>query len=66
MLATINVLTKTSKKAPIITWRKPADIVYGTPLSNVQLDATASVPGTFVYTPIPKNYAEYRYTYITC
>jgi hypothetical protein len=29
----------------------PADIVYGTALSNNQVDATASVPGTFVYTP---------------
>ena len=39
------------KVAPTITWSNPADIVYGTPLSNVQLDANASVPGTFVYTP---------------
>ena len=39
------------KPAPIIAWNNPPDIVYGTPLSNTQLDATASVPGTFVYTP---------------
>lgn len=37
--------------APTITWSNPADIVYGTPLSSTQLDATASVPGTFTYTP---------------
>jgi hypothetical protein len=37
--------------APVITWANPADIVYGTPLSATQLDATASVPGTFTYTP---------------
>lgn len=37
--------------APKITWSNPADIVYGTPLSTTQLDATASVPGTFTYTP---------------
>ena len=36
---------------PIITWSNPADITYGTPLSSTQLDASASVPGTFVYTP---------------
>ena len=36
---------------PTITWPTPAPIVSGTALSAVQLDATASVPGTFVYTP---------------
>jgi hypothetical protein len=36
---------------PTITWANPADISYGTPLTATQLDATASVPGTFVYTP---------------
>ena len=36
---------------PIITWPTPAPITYGTPLSAVQLNATASVPGSFVYTP---------------
>jgi hypothetical protein len=34
-----------------ITWSTPASIVYGTALSATQLKATASVPGTFVYTP---------------
>ena len=29
----------------------PAAISYGTALSSTQLDATASVPGTFAYTP---------------
>jgi hypothetical protein len=36
---------------PTITWPAPADIVYGTPLSSTQLNATANVPGTFVYAP---------------
>jgi sugar lactone lactonase YvrE len=36
---------------PTITWLPPADIVYGTLLGATQLNATASVPGTFVYTP---------------
>src|SRR5207245_707741 len=33
------------------TWATPADLVYGTALSATQLNATASVAGTFVYTP---------------
>jgi uncharacterized membrane protein len=37
--------------APNITWPKPADIVYGTKLGPAQLDAMASVPGTFTYSP---------------
>ncbi|MGO9108625.1 MAG: hypothetical protein ACLP9L_05270 [Thermoguttaceae bacterium] len=41
-----------SKATPIITWSNPADITYGTPLTSTQLDATANVPGTFVYKPI--------------
>jgi hypothetical protein len=36
---------------PTITWNNPSPIVYGTPLSGVQLDATASTTGTFVYSP---------------
>jgi MBG domain (YGX type)/Bacterial Ig-like domain (group 3)/FG-GAP-like repeat len=36
---------------PTITWATPAAITYGTPLSATQLNATASVPGTFAYTP---------------
>ena len=44
---TINVL----KATPTITWANPADITYGTPLGTTQLDATASVPGEFAYTP---------------
>ena len=45
--ASINVTTAT----PVITWPNPADITYGTALSNTQFDATASVPGTFTYNP---------------
>lgn len=37
---------------PKITWTKPAAITYGTALSNTQLFATASVPGTFEYSPV--------------
>ncbi len=36
---------------PVITWANPANITYGTALSGTQLNATANLPGTFVYTP---------------
>ncbi len=40
-----------AKASTSITWSNPADIVFGTPLSGTQLNATASVPGGIVYTP---------------
>ncbi len=40
-----------SKVTPVITWANPAAITYGTALSGTQLNATASVPGTFAYSP---------------
>jgi hypothetical protein len=40
-----------TKAASTITWPKPAPIVYGTALGAEQLNATASVPGRFAYTP---------------
>src|SRR5207237_4432361 len=45
--STITVL----KASSTITWPAPADITYGAALSATQLNATASAPGTFVYTP---------------
>jgi hypothetical protein len=36
---------------PVISWSAPAAIAYGTALSTAQLNATANVAGTFVYTP---------------
>ena len=36
---------------PAITWSAPAAIVYGTPLSSAQLNASSSVAGTFTYSP---------------
>lgn len=49
--ASMNVLINVNKATPTITWNKPADITHGTALTATQIDATASVPGTFVYTP---------------
>src|SRR6202000_475520 len=51
-----SVVTKTvqivvTQAAPVITWNPPASITFGTALSATQLNATASVAGTFVYTP---------------
>jgi hypothetical protein len=34
-----------------LKWPPPAAITYGTALSATQLDATANIPGTFVYDP---------------
>jgi len=39
------------QQAPVITWATPANIVYGTPLSGAQLNASSSVAGSFTYSP---------------
>src|SRR6202030_784676 len=49
--ATKTVTLTVTQATPVITWNNPANITYGTALSATQLNATASVPGTFVYTP---------------
>jgi hypothetical protein len=48
---TKNVPLTVTQSTPVITWASPVSITYGTTLSAVQLNATASVPGTMVYTP---------------
>jgi Flp pilus assembly CpaE family ATPase len=49
--AQANVTVTVKKAPPVVTWAPPDSITYGTPLSTAQLNATASVEGTFVYTP---------------
>jgi hypothetical protein len=49
--ATATVMINVLPATPRIAWASPADIAYGTPLGAAQLDATASVPGTFTYAP---------------
>jgi len=49
--ATATVTLTVNKATPTITWATPAAITYGTALSATQLNAKASVPGTFVYSP---------------
>ena len=48
----VNGTLKITQATPTITWANPANIVYGTPLSATQLNATASVPGAFAYSPV--------------
>jgi hypothetical protein len=40
-----------SGTTPVIAWPTPAAITYGTALNATQLDATATVAGTFSYSP---------------
>ncbi|MFZ5880906.1 MAG: choice-of-anchor Q domain-containing protein [Chloroflexota bacterium] len=49
--ASKDVSITVTKVMPVITWANPANIVYGTPLSGTQLNASASTPGTFTYNP---------------
>ena len=49
--ASANVTLVVNQATPSITWANPAPIAFGTALGATQLNATASVPGTFVYSP---------------
>jgi cyclophilin family peptidyl-prolyl cis-trans isomerase len=51
--ATVTVTLPPETLAPTISWASPAAIIYGTALGSAQLDATASVPGNFTYSPAP-------------
>ena len=50
-MASATAVINVSQATPTISWSNPANIVYGTALGGTQLDATASVAGTFTYTP---------------
>ncbi|HVA51251.1 MAG TPA: FG-GAP-like repeat-containing protein, partial [Pirellulales bacterium] len=49
--ATGSVMLAVNQATPTINWPTPAAITYGTALSGTQLDATASVAGSFTYSP---------------
>jgi sugar lactone lactonase YvrE len=49
---TIALSGTATQAIPTINWATPAPIIYGTLLSTAQLNATSSVPGTFVYFPV--------------
>jgi hypothetical protein len=40
-----------NKATPVVSWPQPAPVVAGTVLGATQLNATANVDGTFVYSP---------------
>jgi hypothetical protein len=37
---------------PVVSWNTPASVRYGTALTSAQLNATATIPGTFAYSPV--------------
>jgi hypothetical protein len=49
--ASATVLINVTQATPAITWKNPADMIYGTRLSSAQLDEISSVPGSFTYNP---------------
>jgi hypothetical protein len=51
MPATATVTLTVNKATPAITWATPVAITYGTALSATQLNASATVGGTFTYSP---------------
>ncbi|SPE31071.1 hypothetical protein SBA3_1740007 [Candidatus Sulfopaludibacter sp. SbA3] len=46
------VSSEPARPSSTISWANPSPITYGTPLSSVQLNASAGVTGTFVYSPV--------------
>ena len=49
--ATASVKLVVNQAAPVIAWAPPTPITTGTALSAIQLNAKASVPGSFTYSP---------------
>src|SRR6185436_1014891 len=49
--ATMTISVQGVPVDPVLAWSRPADIVYGTALSSLQLNPSANVPGTFVFDP---------------
>ena len=46
-----SVTVNVAKQTPVLQWNDPEPIHYGTALSSAQLNASASVAGTFAYSP---------------
>jgi hypothetical protein len=49
--ASAQVTLVVTPATPVITWGNPAPVASGTALGAAQLNATANVPGSFVYSP---------------
>ena len=47
----VSVVSVEPQILPSVSWATPPAVVYGTALSSAQLDASANVPGTFVFSP---------------
>jgi uncharacterized protein (DUF1800 family) len=52
LAASATQTTTAEQAASVVTWATPAPIIYPTPLSSTQLDATANVIGKFAYSPM--------------
>ncbi len=48
---TVTVTIDALKADPVVSWADPEDMVFGTLLSDSQLNATTDTPGSFVYDP---------------
>ena len=42
-----------ARATPALSWPTPAGVIYGAALSDAQLNASASAPGSFEYSPAP-------------
>lgn len=51
MYAAAGVASPVQQGSPVVQWAAPGAMVYGTPLSGAQLNASANVPGTWAYAP---------------
>ncbi len=49
--ATASNLITVNKATPVVSWSTPSPVSVGTALSIAQLDATASIAGSFTYSP---------------
>jgi hypothetical protein len=49
--ATKSVALTVNPATPVISWTAPGPISFGSALTATQLDATATIPGSFVYSP---------------
>jgi len=49
--ASMTISVQSVPAVPVVVWSRPADIVYGTPLTAAQLNPSANVPGAFVFDP---------------
>jgi glucose/arabinose dehydrogenase/mono/diheme cytochrome c family protein len=49
--ASMTISVQSVTAVPVVVWDRPADIVYGAPLTAAQLNPSANIPGTFIFNP---------------